>query len=582
MVSKEKSQNSVLINPDFFSYLPVAFALIKIVRDGKGEDHIVYSYVNERFCEWSFRKKEDFIGKEINDVHAENSVSVWLNYLKQIKESGNALKGSRFYAPLNSFIDYIVAPVEENGTYAVMYLNSAIKTEEFEKLRKSKKINDHNLELATKISSSAMDSDSLSLLLSLIGKTIEAERVYFVQLGKNKKIYASYKSSPNISDPLPPSFPPVASLLPYAESTAEPLILDEAKAKSGDPISSSFLEEGVRSHIAFPFINEGRLIACLCADNFPKEKEEEARAILQNCCYFLSYKWSNSLLLSKLRYRSRHDALTGLLNRYGYDEAIESYFSSNPDEPCVLALIDIDDFKNINDFYGHYSGDEALKNLSSDITSFFGEKAICSRYGGDEIALLLKGTNGEQAKGLFASFKALSHSFSYKEQAVETSFSIGYAEFPKQATTHQKLLELADEACYAAKLSGKGLCFAYVDSFANLDKTSMSFSFHSIADNLPSPFFLFGRSGEIYYVNARCLKLFGYPSLMSFSSCCKEGLYAVFNEKEKLDDLLKSSSEEGLLDLTLRNGKRVKMHYSTQKDSPFSLRYAVVLWPEQK
>lgn len=578
MGTERENQTSILIHPDILSHLPVAFALIKATKKTESVEHLTYEYVNDRFCEWSFKKREDFIGKEVAEAYSKSAEQDWVNCLRQIEADGKAIKGSSYYAPFGGFVDYIISPTQEKGIYAVMYLNSAIKSEEYDSLNRDKQISEKILDFATKVSAGVIDERSLTGLLKEIADFISAKRVYFVRFGKQKGIYAAYKSGPEVADPLPPTFEAVDSLLPYAEKTGEPLILDAQKAKEGDPVSAAFLDQGISTHMAFPFLNEGRLIACLCADDYPKESESTAKRILQSCCYFLSYKWSNNVLLDKLRYRARHDSLTGLLNRYGADEALGKYIKENPNDPCVLALVDIDDFKNTNDLYGHIAGDNALKAISSDIVSFFGEKAICSRFGGDEICFLLPGKDLKEAGDLISKFKEKRHCFSCQKGEKEISFSVGYVEYPRQGSDLPSIVAKADSACYAAKLSGKGCCYAYAESFDSLDKTSFGFSFHAIADAMPIPFILFGNKGELYYANARCLKLFGYPNLLSMSTCCKEGIFDLFEEKDALMSCIASNdAKECSIDITLKSGKAVKLVFAQKADMPESVHYAVIL-----
>lgn len=65
------------------------------------------------------------------------------------------------------------------------------------------------------------------------------------------------------------------------------------------------------------------------------------------------------------------DALTGICNRHGFDEQVEQYMRQNPQKHCVVAMLDIDDFKLVNDMYGHAAGDGALQKLAESMKQYF-------------------------------------------------------------------------------------------------------------------------------------------------------------------------------------------------------------------
>ena len=99
---------------------------------------------------------------------------------------------------------------------------------------------------------------------------------------------------------------------------------------------------------------------------------------------------------------ARVDALTGLLNRRGFEELVrgELMHSRREGTPLSLVLIDVDDFKEVNDLHGHLAGDDCLRNLSRQMTDGVRGRDKCFRWGGDEFALLLPGTDARAAKRL--------------------------------------------------------------------------------------------------------------------------------------------------------------------------------------
>ena len=87
----------------------------------------------------------------------------------------------------------------------------------------------------------------------------------------------------------------------------------------------------------------------------------------------------------ELKELAHKDGLTKLYNRYGFDEIAEKMISKNPKEHCVAVLLDVDDFKLINDMYGHAYGDKALISLAENMQKFFPSSALLCRNGGGRI-----------------------------------------------------------------------------------------------------------------------------------------------------------------------------------------------------
>lgn len=166
------------------------------------------------------------------------------------------------------------------------------------------------------------------------------------------------------------------------------------------------------------------------------------------------------LMLETLEHYSMHDPLTELHNRR-YFEAIIDYEISRSERHnhtfCLL-MIDLDDFKKINDTYGHFSGDEMLKQFANLIRLTFRKNDVVARIGGDEFAVLLTETTVENGKKVAQSvLEKISANMFYDSQghSFQTSVSIGLANYPRDAKSLENLNDRADEALYQAKNAGK-------------------------------------------------------------------------------------------------------------------------------
>ena len=158
---------------------------------------------------------------------------------------------------------------------------------------------------------------------------------------------------------------------------------------------------------------------------------------------------------NKYKILARTDSLTNIYNRYGFDELAEKIISKNPQTHFVAALLDIDDFKFINDIYGHSYGDKALKSLADSMKAFFPSDALLGRNGGDEFCILLPNCTFKEADKQLQQFTKLPKTFSYHGKELAFYISLGYAEYPTFAASPSQLMRCADAALYEIKTAWK-------------------------------------------------------------------------------------------------------------------------------
>jgi len=221
----------------------------------------------------------------------------------------------------------------------------------------------------------------------------------------------------------------------------------------------------------------------------------------------------------KFRRLSLTDSMTGLLNRNGFNLQLEEYLEGNKQKTCVGMLLDVDNFKFINDVYGHTIGDQVLLQLAQSLQQAFPDNSIIARNGGDEFCLILKDCRAEEAASQIEAFSRASRSFSAKGTEHNYSISIGYAEYPTNAEKVSDILRYADIALYEVKLQGKHGALAYQPDFHNSKRTQLGFALSDISDNLPAAFFIYRADKEderILYANQEMLQLTGCTDLDDF------------------------------------------------------------------
>ena len=219
---------------------------------------------------------------------------------------------------------------------------------------------------------------------------------------------------------------------------------------------------------------------------------------------------------NKFQILARTDSLTGIYNRYGFDESAEKMMDKNPKAHFVAALLDIDDFKFINDIYGHAYGDKALKSLADSMKTFFPSDALLGRNGGDEFCILLQNYTCEDAKELLQQFTGLPKTFSYKGKEQSFHISLGYAEYPTFASSRSQLIRCADAALYEIKLHGKNGCMAYREGLQSGIRKQLGFAFKDISEHLPGAFIIYRAEkddDELFYANHEFLHMTGYKDM---------------------------------------------------------------------
>ncbi len=171
---------------------------------------------------------------------------------------------------------------------------------------------------------------------------------------------------------------------------------------------------------------------------------------------------------AQIAHMARHDALTGIPNRAAFTACIEATIERQEGQSFCLMSIDIDRFKEVNDVFGHVTGDELLRQLSHRLQSVIGG-AFLARLGGDEFVVIA--TDGEQPAAAEALadriLSTLSGEFTIGKEALRTGVSIGIAIFPVDGEDAATLVANADAALYRAKADGRG---TYRFFEANMDK----------------------------------------------------------------------------------------------------------------
>ncbi|MGD8784909.1 MAG: GGDEF domain-containing protein [Thioalkalispiraceae bacterium] len=189
-----------------------------------------------------------------------------------------------------------------------------------------------------------------------------------------------------------------------------------------------------------------------------KKFNEDEMESIENLIYHLVYPLRNAIAYQKALQAAQMDSLTGIHNRAAMDNSLnrEVELSHRHDTPLSLLIIDIDHFKRVNDSLGHTAGDTVLKSMAKCIQETMRTSDMLFRYGGEEFALLLSGTDIEGARQVGERIRnaVQTYPFVFDGKDLDLSVSIGVASLGRSESAH-RLFDRADAALYQAKKAGR-------------------------------------------------------------------------------------------------------------------------------
>ena len=169
------------------------------------------------------------------------------------------------------------------------------------------------------------------------------------------------------------------------------------------------------------------------------------------------------------------DSLTGLANRALFTTTLSRTLTHSAAPGTAVLFVDLDDFKDVNDTFGHSAGDELLRHVAARLTAATRTGDLCARLGGDEFAVLLPGTGVEDATDIAGRIvDAVGEPMELAEGPAQVGASIGLAVDGGDSTPEQ-LVQRADIAMYAAKAGGKGRVQLFSDGLLRDDAEQISF-----------------------------------------------------------------------------------------------------------
>ncbi len=313
----------------------------------------------------------------------------------------------------------------------------------------------------SRVLASILDTDSIvEEVMRLLGKLLhyEAYAIVFIDANNNYYYRARFLDTK-------------ANILPKAIDLKGNEILDKVIRQNYPVVIKDIsgrddyvpLDSKTRSTMIVPMLSHGKLSGLLLAEarkvGYFKDKDIDM---------LLTVARSAALALENAELHKKTDKLTitdELTETYNYRYFVqkleeEKRRASRYNLPLSLIMVDIDWFKQLNDTYGHESGNLVLKHLSGIIKQCIRDVDIFARYGGEEFAVILPQTPQEDARLIGERIRSKVEQFifhSIKNEEISITVSVGLSSYPENGRSHEELVSLADQALYRAKGEGRNL-----------------------------------------------------------------------------------------------------------------------------
>jgi diguanylate cyclase (GGDEF)-like protein len=255
----------------------------------------------------------------------------------------------------------------------------------------------------------------------------------------------------------PPGVIADTSLLDDLRSSSQPRFFDAASAA---PAVARFMSDGdIQAMAVVPIVTHDAFLGALIAAVGDRPERlapcPELLERLTGVAALTAPPLQTARLIHELRHQAAHDPLTGLPNRAGFAEHISRSTDADAARASGVGLlfIDLNDFKRVNDTYGHAVGDELLCQVAERLESLVRSKDATARLGGDEFAVILEGTGSADA--LEAASRrvrtVLAEPFIVEGTSISVSASVGCASWPDECDGAKDLMRRADAAMYREK-----------------------------------------------------------------------------------------------------------------------------------
>lgn len=277
--------------------------------------------------------------------------------------------------------------------------------------------------------------------------------------------------------------PEIKSIMQRVKETNTPLLLNAPQRDKPD-LDFNFMPKGIKAIICIPISTKDNIYS-INGKNIKGYLYMESERILNNfnqkslqACTQLTSFVSFVLESYQLKITSSIDKLTGAITRKSLEDSLIEHIekASSLQEVFSIIMLDLDDFKNVNDRFGHITGDKVLKDVAKIVMDSIRKEDIFGRYGGEEFIIILPKTDIELATEVAERIRVNIESKKILGDKRPVTVSMGISTYPIHAKWKQELVEKADQALYVAKENGKNRSIVWNDDYAGKAKGTYKLS----------------------------------------------------------------------------------------------------------
>ena len=495
--------------------VPVGYAVFRVVLNDAGNEVVdaEYVYANNLYCDWGGFQLDEIIGKSFLDV-AHDASRMWFPYCYQAAVLGKSLHDIVFSPETGHWLSFNIAPSLMEGCCVYAFTLADDERHAREELRMGLDTSELIIRISNALNAETDYDVAMNSLLEEMSHVIHPERLYVFERGE----HTSSNTFEWCAEGVEPQIDTLQHLDNSEFDTWEELLeqspvvvipnVEELRDRD-ERMYWQLSRQGITHLLAVPFYSGSTLLGYLGADNYILEEDLDSIRLLQSIASFVSARIVNKRLMDAIEQMGTTDELTGLPNRRGVDATVSAYLKAHEGEPYALALMDVDDFKTVNDLHGHETGDAGLRTIARCVEEAFPTGSIVGRNGGDEFVALVPGDESWLMGEYLKSLLNIDLSRSNRNAQCSLSLSAGYVLVPQQTSSLRMAYTMADAALYAAKLSGKSECRRYDPTMQMQYRSQAGFTPRDVVESLPGGIVAHRPdNGEILFANDEMIELF--------------------------------------------------------------------------
>ena len=505
--------------------VPAAYAVMRVQLD-KAHERAVdaeYIYANPLYYEWGGYAPDSLTANSMMGTSV-GADSIWLDWGYRAAVKGEVVHDIVYSPQWGHWLSFYMAPSPVEGCYVFAATLADDEHREQEEIIVGRDTSDLIVRIADALNGTADYDEAMTRTLEMISHIIHPKRISVFERGETTTSNTFEWCAPGVASQkgTQQNLDTATLCSAWDELFVDRSIriltdMDELK-RNDEQLYRTLSEQGISRTLAVPFKSGGKLIGYLTADDYSLDEGFDTGRLFEGVATFMGARIANHRLVEELERAGMYDGLTGLLNRRGLDHEIAQRLQEMPSEPFVLAFMDIDDFKIMNDYHGHGAGDAALVSLARAVESAFPAGSIIGRNGGDEFLVMMFGDGARNADALIHAFCARDLSCEYEGETYNLTMSVGYVGYPNQVANLQQAYAKADAALYAVKLADKAGALRYNPAIESHYRSQLGFTPRDIAENVPGAIMVHraGGEGEILFANDELIEMFECDGLQDF------------------------------------------------------------------